>query len=325
MFFRMFPHVMIGFALALCVGCASSKPYTETEHKPFFQIFNRVSKSDSAAQLAYAQDLAARGKKKAAGKAYRALVIRWPGSPEAATAQYGYAQYLDDRGKFLEAFDEYQVLMDKYVGQFPYDEVLQRQFDIAKFILSKRKGKFLLFGGFKAPERAVPLFEKVVRNAPRWKNAPEAQYMVGRANELSDQYELAVVAYLTLQNIYPESPYASLAAFGRATCWYKMSEESPNDEDALEQAWAAVSLFIASFPTSPDIAAAKEYKDRLFKRRVDASYGRALYYDKIAKKPESALMSYRTFVKLFPTSEYTSVATARIEQLSKTVETTHEN
>jgi outer membrane protein assembly factor BamD (BamD/ComL family) len=104
-----------------------------------------------------------------------------------------------------------------------------------------------------------------------------------------------------------------------------MSVESPNDEDALEQAWAAVSLYMASFPTSPDIATAQEYKDRLFKRRVDASYGRAVYYDKIAKKPESALMSYQTFVKLFPTSDYTSVATTRIEELSKTVETTHEN
>ena len=225
----------------------------------------------------------------------------------------------------LEAFDEYQLLMDRYVGQFPYDEVLQRQFDIAKFILHKRKGKFLLFGGFMAPERAVPLFEKVVRNAPRWKNAPEAQYLVGLANEMSEQYELAVVAYLTLQNIYPDSAYTEQAAFGRAQCWYKMSKESPNDEDALVQAWAAVSLYLATYPTSSNVTAAKEFKDALFKRRVDASYGRALYYDKIAHKPESALMSYQSFVKLFPTSEYSSVASARIEQLSKTVETTHEN
>ena len=52
MFSRSIPHLIIGAALLLSVGCASSKPYTETEHKPFFQIFNRVSKSDSAAQLA---------------------------------------------------------------------------------------------------------------------------------------------------------------------------------------------------------------------------------------------------------------------------------
>jgi outer membrane protein assembly factor BamD (BamD/ComL family) len=149
--------------------------------------------------------------------------------------------------------------------------------------------------------------------------------MAGLAYELSQQYELAVVAYLTVQNIYSSSPFAEQAAFGRATCWFKMSKESPNDEEALEHAWAAVSLFMATYPQSSFVENARGYKDELLQRRVNASYTKALYYDRIAHKPESALMSYQTFVKLFPTSEWTRVAQTRIDELSKTVETTHEN
>jgi hypothetical protein len=120
----------------------------------------------AAAQLEYAHDLRAPGKLRKAGKAYRALVITWPGSAQAPEAQYGYAQMLDARGKLLDAFDEYEILMTRFVGGFPYDAVLQRQFEIGQSVMNRRRGSFLLFGGFQAPERAVPLFEASCATAP---------------------------------------------------------------------------------------------------------------------------------------------------------------
>jgi outer membrane protein assembly factor BamD len=198
--------------------------------------------------------------------------------------------------------------------------VLERQFAIAQAVMDKRKGKFLFFGGFKAPERAAPLFESVAGNAPRGPRAAEANYLSGRAYELSDQYELAVVAYLTVQSLYPKSPFAEEASFGRVRSWYKLATESPNDAEALDQAWTAVSVYAATFPASAHINDVLAYKQELYKRRAEAAYQKALFYDKIAHKPESALMTYQTFVKLFPTSEWTSAAQERVKYLSQTVE-----
>jgi outer membrane protein assembly factor BamD (BamD/ComL family) len=306
--------------LAIAPGCASTKPYTEVEERHFMWIFGRPAKDNPTDQLAHAKSLQDKGKAKAAAKAFRALTAKWPGAPEAPLAQYEYAKWQDEQGKLTSAFDQYQKLVDRYAGQFPYDEVVERQFAIANEVLHKRKGKFLFFGGFKAPERAAPLFESVARNAPRGPHAAEAEYMAGLAYELSEEYELAVVSYLTVQNLYPSSPFAEQAAFGRIRAWYQMAEESPNDAEALDQAWTAASLYVASYPRSANIDQAKAYKEKLYKQRAESAYSKAVYYDKIARKPESALMSYQSFVRLFPSSELVSAAQERITQLSQIVE-----
>ena len=317
----------IAFCCLLAAVLASSalgEPYEETRKTHSWLSFSRPAEKTSPAQLARADKFRAKGKLKAACKAYHALVVTWPGSAEAPAAQFGYAELLEKRGKFSRAFDEYQLLMDHYAGNFPYEDVLDRQFAIAQTVMNKRKGKLLMFGGWKAPERAIPLFEKIVQNGPRGENAAHSQYLIGHAYELSLQEDLAVGAYLTVQQRYPDSPYATEASFARARSWYKLSEDSPNDEESLEQAWTAVTTYLASYPESDNAPLAREMKQTLYGRRAKTSYEKAVYYDRTAKKPLAALRSYESFVQLFPNSEWTSLAQVRIDALSKDVETPHD-
>lgn len=310
--------------LSVCLPVVSvtAKPYEETQKRHTWFSFNRPAKKNPTDQLAHADRLFAEGALKKAGKAYRALAMTWPGSPEAVPAQLRYARSLDARNKTEKAFEAYQNLMKAHAGGFPYDDVLKRQFELAKEVMARRRGRVLLFGGFKAPERAVPLFEDVVKNGPRSPFAPEAQYLIGWCYEISDQLELAVVAYMTAQHRYPDSPFADKAAFGRARSLYRLSEESPNDEDALEQAWAGVVLFLNSFPQSEDAELARAYRDTLLGRRARAAYDKAVFYDKLAKKPAAALQAYQTFVRMYPRSEWASVAQTRMDELAANVETT---
>ena len=297
-----------------------SKPYEETEKKHSWFSFNRPAKKNPADQLAHADDLYADGSLKKAGKAYKALTMTWPGAAEAVPAQLRYARTLDARGKLEPAFEAYQDLMEANAGGFPYDEVLQRQFDIAKEVMNRRRGRVLIFGGFKAPERAVPLFEKVVMNGPRAPFAAEAQFLVGQAYELSEQLELAVVAYMTTQHRYPLSPFAEKAAFGRTRALYYLSEESPNDEEALEQAWAGVTLFLNRHPEAEDGDVAKAYRDTLMSRRARMAYEKAYFYDHLAKRPAAALQAYQSYIKMYPSSEWAGLVQERIADLSTQVE-----
>lgn len=317
----------LGLALLAAFCFAQTAPaaraYEESAKKHSWLSFNRPAKKTSAAQLQHADALRDKGSLRKAGRAYRALVTTWPGSAEAPAGQYGYARMLDARGKQHDAFDEYENLMTRFAGGYPYDAVLRRQFEIAQEVMNRRKGRFLFFGGFRAPERAVPLFEKVVKNGPRAEFAPQAQFLIGKAYELSEQLELAVVSYMTAQHRYPLSPYAELAAFGRAHCLYRLALESPNDEEALEQAWAGVVVFMNTYPTAADLEVAKSYRETLLRRRAKAFYDRAVFYDRIARKPTAALQTYEDFVKHFPSSEWTTLARVRIDELSNSAEKPH--
>lgn len=304
---------------------ARSAPYEMTEKKHSWFSFGRPAKKNPIDQLAWARQLQAAGELRKAGRAYRALTMTWPGSPEAAIAQWGLAQTYDARGKLEDAFNEYNTLATKYTGGYPYDSIIERQFEIAHQTMAKRRGALLIFGGFKAPERAIPLFEKVIQNAPRAPFAAEAQYLIGSAYELSEQLELAVVAYMNAQNRYPGTEWAEKAAFGRARCLIRLSEESPNDEEALDQAWAAIIVYLNAYPNSPEIELARAYRDSLLRRRAKASYDKALFYDRVAKRPAAAVQSYENFVRQFPNSEWSALARARIKELSPLVEKQNEN
>ena len=298
---------------------AGEKPYQETSGRRGWHIFLRPGKHDAKSQLAYADDLLQQGRIRSATRQYLALITFWPESTEAAKGQLQYARLVDEKGKLLKAFDEYQRLFERYTGLFPYDEVLGRQFEIARQVMHTKKGKFLFFPGFSAPERAIPLFQNVLTNGPQWEKAAESQFLIGQASEMSLQYEEAVDAYMTVQQRYPDSGFADAAAFSCAHCLYLLAEETPQNEQALDSAWAAIVLYLNKYPDSKDVPTAKKYKEELLREREKVAYDKAYYYDVYAKKPKAALMQYEALLRQFPHSDWTGKAQTRIDALKRIV------
>jgi len=311
--------------LTLCLAGPDvrGQEYQETGKKHSWFSFSKPAKKNPADQMEYAQQLLKDNRVKKAGKAFRSLVVTWPGSAEAPMAQWAYARILDNRGESLDAFDEYQKLMEDYSGRFPeYNKALQRQFDIATNLMFTKKAKFLMFPGFDAPERAIPLFENIIANGPRSANAPEAQYLMGLAYERSFQYELAVVAYIATLHRYPLSPFAEQAAFGRARSLYTLSNEYPNDIETMNEAWAGIMVFLRAFPQSEHIPKAIEIRDDLLARKAKSAFNIANFYDQKAKKPTAAKKSYQNFLDLYPNSEWTDEAKTRMIELADVPEKT---
>jgi outer membrane protein assembly factor BamD len=325
-FYRLLLLAGLFAADVLWTGVAAAQVYEESgEKKHSWFSFSRPAKKNPADQMDYARELLKERKLKKATKAFRSLVITWPSAPEAAMAQWAYARLLDKRGKKEDAFDAYQVLLEKYAGRFPdYDRVLQRQFEIAKEVMNKRRAQWM-FGGFEAPERAIPLFEAVIRNGPRSPMAPEAQYLAGTAHEKNFDYELAVLAYSTVIHRYPASDFVELASFARARSLFNMSKNYPNDTRAIEEAWAGVLAFMRAYPASEFTAEARAMRDELLTRRAKYIYEIARHYDRVARRPQVALESYREFVQLYPQSPQSDDARERIRELSAMVEQTKDD
>jgi len=283
-------------------------------------VFIRAAEDSPAAQLAHAASLQAEGKTRRAAKQYRALVHKWHDSAEAPTAQYAYATYLLERGRYEQAFKEFQYLIDNYVGHFPYDEVLEAQFRIANHVRTARRGRLLGLPGFEAPERALSLFEAIVGNGPRWHRTPAAQFYVGMIHEQTGQFEEAVDAYEVVTQRYPNSILAPAAGLNGALCLLEIARVSRRDEKAYWDAVSALSGFIRDYPDAEGVETARRHMDELLEKLAGMYYDRALYYDRTARRPKSAVIAYNDFLKRFPSSDKAGAASARVQRLQQDLE-----
>lgn len=293
----------------------------ERKHPGFF---HRPDKSTPGEQLEYARALEAAGRIRTAMKQYDALVRQWHASPEAPIAQEAYARLLARREKYEKAFTAYQYLFDFYAGAFDSERILEEQFKIANAVRIERHGGLFLFKGVAAPEQALPMFSKIVANAPQGSRAAEAQFMIGSIHEDSGDYNLAASAYESVQLRYPSSPMAEEAAFGRARSLYMLAKKTPRDEEGIRNAISALSLCLRDFPANPNAETARGYLGEMRNRIEKLYYERAVFYDRAAHRPEAAVMAYREFIGLFPSSERKEAVEQRMDYLQRQLETRNE-
>lgn len=308
----------------LCVPLAGSQeddqfdtvmPETSGPQRKRSTFWRRPRKGSPREQLAYAEELEARGATRKAAKQYRALVHEWHDAPEAVEAQLAHCRLLEARGKYSHAFKEYQYMTRFFTGCFSYDQLLERQFAIANHIMTARRLKLFFLRGFAAPERALTLFEQIVENAPKWLRAAEAQYRVGWIHEQMHDYEDAVAAYEGVLHLYPRSEFVDAAGFRRAHCLYSIARRNPRNEVACSNALSALAMYVNRYAKGPqNIKEAKQCMARLKSLLAGMYYERAAFYDRIGRGA-AGVISYRDFVKRFPDDDRTGEALIRIEQL----------
>ncbi|MBN2301550.1 MAG: tetratricopeptide repeat protein, partial [Lentisphaerae bacterium] len=287
-------------------------------------IFHRPEKKTPADQLSHALALTQAGRFRKARRQYRALVHEWHNVSEAADAQFAYAKLLMKAQRYVRAFDEFQYLIDHYAGRFPYYEVLQHQFTIANHLRTVRRGKWFFLPGNESPERALPLFEKIVENGPNWELAHEALYFVGLINQRMKNYQEAISAFEAIQTRYPGSRFMAAACFGRAECLYMIARKAPRDESAYHDALSSLWAFSRSYPNDPNADTAMDYFGELKTKLAEIYFKRAVFYDK-QKRPKSALIAYTDFVKRFPTMAMAENARDRIAELETELRKRDEN
>lgn len=289
----------------------------EVLDKKTSSIFRRPAKDTPAEQLAYAQALEAENRTKQAASQYNALVHRWHQSEEAPLAQFSFARILYERGSYERAFKEFQYVVQFFPGLFDYNEILDYQLRIANQIMGKRWGTFGIFHGFESPERALPLFETIIANAPNWSKTPAIGLTIAMIHENQKDYEKAAAAYESVVQAHPGSEEAQTAAFRKGTCLADESDKTTRDEQNCRNALSALASFVAAYPQSDKRAEAEARMETLKARLEEMYYRRARYYDKIEKRPVSALVSYREFMKRFPGSTRIPAILERIEVLER--------
>ncbi len=310
--------VLSFFSLLSLTGQSNELPAKETSQGNYSYLNPFAHKPASAEEhMKYANALLESGEVGAARKQFEIFVKRWPEDEGAAVAQKAVGDLFYQQGKHKKAFEAYELLIQKYYsGIRAYDSVLENQLAIADFE-TKRKRMSWVFGGYTAPERAIPYLESIVRNAPQWDRTPEMQYRIGRAYQKNDNYEMAIVAYTTVEYRYPDSAVAEVALFEKVLCLRELVLSTPYSLDLREQAEQAVRLFKAVYPESEHAFEVETFGKTLYDSAARAVYETGEFYERVPLPPrtDSARIYYEKVIELYGGTEYALLAAKRLKVL----------
>ncbi len=263
-------------------------------------------------------------------KAARRVVLVWPFSDYAPRAQYLVARCYQATGKEEKAFKAYKTLLEKQPKYTNFDEILQRQFDIANQFLG---GKWFKLWGyiplFSSMERTAKMYADIVKTGPYSAVAPQAQLNIGTAMEKqktfgfkNPDYPAAITAYDTAADRYHDQPKVAADAIFRSGLAYQKEAQTPDrDQSSATHAIARFTDFMTLYPNDPRAAQAKKYIDSLKGDQARGNFDIARYYEK-RKKWEGARVYYNEVLVQDPNSPYAAEARQRIDQLKARIQGT---
>lgn len=247
--------------------------------------------------------------------AYRRLIKRWPQSSAAQDARFGLAESLLARGYMYKAFREFQDLIAKHPNTERFEEVLERQYQIGNLFYAGQRDKVWGMKLFSSLDKAVEIYDQVVKNGPYSKVAPDAQFRIGLTREKQRQYVVAVQAYEKLVERYSKYPQAEAAQFQIGYAYMKEAGRSEYDQNAANQAIAGFNEFLVRYPKSAKAELAEQYRAGLSHEQAKGLFRVGEFYEK-RKAFQSALIYYHEVIAKNPQSDWAAAAQLKIARLT---------
>jgi len=251
--------------------------------------------------------------------AYRRLIRRWPASFAAEDARLGLAQSLAAAGYQFKAFKEYQNLIEKHPNSPHFDTALQRQFEIGNLFMAGYRDKNFGVRLFPAREKAIDIFQQVVKNGPYSRLGPEAQFRIGLAYEQQKEYVSAVRAYEKLMERYPSHPMAETAQLQIGMAYQKEAKRAEYDQNAANQAASAYTDFLVRFPGSQQVAHADQQRTALRLEQARGAFRIGQFYEK-NKQYKAAIIYYNDVIEQNPKTDWAVAARGKISALTPRIQ-----
>jgi outer membrane protein assembly factor BamD len=251
------------------------------------------------------------------------VVNIWPLSDYAPQALYLVGRCWEAKKRDDKAFKTYQELVEKYPKLAIFQEVQQRQFDIATRFLHGQRFKLLGVPLFPSMEKTAVMFDKIVKSGPYGNVAPQAQVNVGMAREKQKDYELAIKAYELAADRYHElRAIAADATFKGGMAYKKESRTGEYDQNLSSQAIATLSDFVTLFPEEPRVPEAQRAIQTLKAEQARGNFRIARFYEKTRILPkkartDGALIYYNEVLLKTPDSPLADEARRRMEVLKQ--------
>jgi outer membrane protein assembly factor BamD len=253
-------------------------------------------------------------------KSARRVVKVWPLSDYAPRAQYLVGRCYEGKGNDEKAFKEYQRLIEKNPRFDNYQEVLQRQYEIAnKYLAGKRFRLWGLFPLYRSMDQTADMYAKVVRNGPHSSIAQQAQLKIGTARDKQKNYFLAARAYETAADRYYDDPaVASTALYHAGVAYNKQARKAEYDQTTAGQAIATFTDFITLFPDDKRVPETQKLILDMRAEQARGSFRIARFYEK-RHRYAGALVYYNEVLLLDPASPDAETARRRIDEIKNAI------
>ncbi len=267
-------------------------------------------------QLAYAKGFFDRKDYKHAEVEFKKLLHAYKDSRQAAEAQYYMGRCREERRDYYKAFRYYRKTLQVYPSTQRFDEILEREYQIANYFLAGRKRT--LFGAAILPARdkAVEIFQAIVDDGPFTDYGELAQYKLGLAHLALGDYELAVQAFEQVISKYPNSALVDDARFQIAQASLKGTFKPGYDQSPTDIALRELDTFLREYPSSELRETAEQRLKEFKERRAQHEYQVAQFYER-RRRIESAVLYYQGIVDRFPETALAPQAAARVELLQR--------
>lgn len=247
--------------------------------------------------------------------AYRRLISKWPTSFAAQDARLGLAESLTELGYLFKSFKEYQNLIEKHPNSPHFETALQRQFDIGVRFMNGAKHKVWRFRLFTAYDKAVEIFEQVVKNGPYSKVGPDAQFNIGLVFEKEKDNISAVHAYEKVLDRHPKLPIAEAAQFQIGWAYHTEAQRAEYDQNNANQAIGAFSDFLVKYPASKKADQAQQLRAELKGEQSKGLLQIGAFYEK-NKNYRAASIYYNEVIEQNPRSDWANTAQKKLALVS---------
>lgn len=253
-------------------------------------------------------------------KAAKRTVSTWPLSDYSPQAQYIIGRCYEAKGQDEKAFNGYQKLLEKYPKITNYDEILQRQYEIAGRFLAGQW--FKLWGyipAFPSMDKTATMFEKIIKNGTYSPVAAAAQMSVGATREKQKDYPAAVIAYQRAADRYnDQKKIAADALFKAGLAYNAQARTAEYDQNIAAQAITTFTDFMTLYPDDVRVPQALKLISDMRSEQARGSYSVAQFYEK-RRRLAGALIYYNEVLIKDPESKLATDARERIDALKKRV------
>ena len=242
------------------------------------------------------------------------LVKHYPDSDLAPEAQYYAGRSYEELAKYYFAFQNYQKTIDNYPYTKRMDEIIEREYNIANIFQTKETSKLMELELTMSLDRAVEVYEKIVKNSPFGEYADKALYKTAECYRRMLKYDDAIGAYEKIINDHPESKLVPEAKYQLAYTRYEASLDPEYDQESTDEALKEFKQISRTTPVPVIAKEAEKALAELRSKKADSELKVAEFYER-QRQYKSALIYYKEVAEKFSGTEAAKHAEEKIKYL----------